>query len=547
MMLNFTNLDSIPVLPKRQNNLNKFSTYIVVRNQNNRLTLQWKHQPSLQRNLKLYEEKHKEFYNLFCQQERGIDVAHFWLKIALNKLQSIADWKPGNNTQLAYEHLASYFEEKCYWVAKSLCKDYNANSWEEYFYTARLLVYNPVKFRLILLKYNPHSANLETYISHALTNHIKFSAEVNRFSRWRLLYKKSDKELKEALEVLGIVEPEISQFIFARKYFKQVYLINKIKNPARNTGKKWIEPEPEDFEQSARCYNAEKSLPTAPYEVSANSTQVTARQIEDWMKICITALEDYPKSILPKFSLDALQSEGFEAKSESQADVEVEWQGISATEERSGNQEYLFKKANSVLSEQLQAMKPDYQKILLLYYGFELNQKQLANRLGINQSTISRYLAKSTIELLESLAGISQPQQWVQQYVEKWLERQYRAPVHSDLIQAALVSTIKKLTSEECEILQLYYGQRLDENKVASHFGIQIDEITRRLTEVKNQLQDNLIQEIEIWIKEYLEKWLGKYYQSLVKSVLKTGAKSDQKEIELEEKISLVEMYIQNK
>ena len=177
------------------------------------------------------------------------------------------------------------------------------------------------------------------------------------------------------------------------------------------------------------------------------------------MKICITALEDYPKSILPKFSLDALQSEGFEAKSESQADVEVEWQGISATEERSGNQEYLFKKANSVLSEQLQAMKPDYQKILLLYYGFGLNQKQLANRLGINQSTISRYLAKSTIQLLESLAGISQPQQWVQQYVEKWLERQYRAPVHSDLIQAALVSTIKKLTSEECEILQLYYGQ----------------------------------------------------------------------------------------
>ncbi|NMF65518.1 hypothetical protein DP113_34350 (plasmid) [Brasilonema octagenarum UFV-E1] len=547
-MLNFTKLDSIPVLPKRDNNFNKFSTCIVIYNQNNRLTLQWKHQPSLQRNLKLYEAKHEEFYNLFCQQDKGIDVAHFWRQIALNESQLIADWEPENKTQLAYEHLASYFEERCYWTAKDLSKNCNANSWEEYLYLARLLVYNPLKLRDILVKYNSQNANLDTYIGHALTNHIKSSAKVSQFSRWRLLYKKSDKELKEALEVLGIGEPKISQFIFARKYFKQVYLVNKIKNSARSTGKKWIDPDQEYFEQSAQCYNAEKVLPTAPHEVSANPTKVTAKQIQYWMEICIRALENYPKSILPKFSLDALQSDSMIAKSESQADVvKVEWQSISAIEETSENQEYLIKKANSVLSEQLQAMKPDYQKILLLYYGFGLNQKQLANRLGINQSTISRYLAKSTIQLLETLARISQPQQWVQQYVEKWLEREYHAPVHSDLIQAALVSGIKKLTSEEREILQLYYGQRMDEDKVASHLGIHLDEITRRLTKARNQLQYKLMHEINILIKEYLEKWLSNYYKSLVQSVLKTVSKSGKKEIELEEKISLLEIYIQNK
>ncbi|ARV58801.1 hypothetical protein BZZ01_09255 [Nostocales cyanobacterium HT-58-2] len=547
-MFNFTKLDSIPVLPKRENNLNKFSTYIMMCDQDNRLTLKWKHQPSLQRNLKLYEEKHKEFYNLSCQQDKGIDIAYFWRKIALNESQLIVDWEPRNKIQLAYEHLASYFEERCYWTAKNLCKDDNVNSWEEYLCIARLLVYNPLKLSGILLKYNSHNANLETYISHALTNHIKFSLEVSRFSRWRLLYKKSDKELKEALEVLGIVEPEISQVIFARKYFKQVYLISKIKNPARSTGKKWIDPDQEDFEKSAQCYNAEKSLPTAPHEVSANSTKVTAKQIQDWMEICITALKNYPKSILPKFSLDALQSAGMIAKLESQADVvEVEWQEISVTEETSENQEDLIKKANSVLSEQLQAMKPDYQKILLLYYGFGLNQKQLADRLGINQSTISRYLAKSIIQLLETLARFSQPQQWVQQYVEKWLEREYHAPVHSDLIQAALVSTIKKLTTEEREILQLYYGQRMDENKVASHLGIHLEEITKRLTNTRHKLQNNLMHEINIWTKEYLEKWLSNYYKSLIKSVLKTLSKSGNQEIDIEEKISLVEKYIQNK
>ena len=541
MMLNFTLLDSIPVLPKRENNLKKFSTYIVISHQNNRLALQWKHEPSLLRNLKLYEEKHYEFSNLFCQQDKEIGVAHFWRKVALNESELIADWEPSHKTQLAYEHLASYFEERCYWTAKDLCKYRNANSWEEYLCIARLLVYNPLKLSEILVKYNPQNANLDTYITNTLTNHIKSSAEVSRFSRWRLLYTKSDKELIEALKVVGILEPEISQIIFARKLFKQVYLINKVKNPARSKGKKWIDPDQKDFEESELFYNAKKVLPSTPHEVSAN-TKVTAKQIQDWMEICIKALENYPKTILPKFSLDALQSDGMIAKSELEV-LEIEWSGISSTEETK-EQGFLTNKANSVLSKQLQAMKLDEQKILLLYYGFGLNQKQLADRLGINQSTISRYLTKSTIKLLSSLAEISQPQEWVIQYVERWLKREYHAPIHSDLIQAALVSAIKKLANEEREILQVYYGQRMDENKIADQLSINMDEITMRLTKARNQLQDNLMQEINIWIKEYLEKWLSNYYKSLVNLVLKTEAIN--KEIKLEEKISLVEIYLQN-
>lgn len=543
MVLNFTKYGSIPVLPKRRDNLNKFSTYIVLSNENNQLALQWKHQPSLQRNLKLYEDKHPEFSNLFCHQDKAIDIANFWRKIAFDESQFIADWEPSNKTQLAYEHLASYFEEKCYWAAKDLCKDRNPNYWEEYLCIARLLVYNPLKLKEILVKYNSESANIDTYLTNILTNHIKYSAEVNRFSRWRLLYKKSDKELIEALKVFGIIEPEISLIIFARKYFKQVYLINKVKNPTRSTGKKWIAPDEEDFSKSAQCYNVEKVLPTAPHEVFANSTKVTAKQIQDWMEICIKALESYPISILPKFSLDALQSE-FEVKSELQA-PEIEWEKISSTED-TREQGFLANQANSILSEQLQSMKLDERKILLLYYGFGLNQKQLADRLGMNQSTISRYLTKSTIKLLETIARISQPQQWVKHYIRRWLESEYHAPIHSDLIQAALVSAIKKLVKEEREILQLYYGERMDEIKIASQLGISLNEIVTRLTKTRNHLQEKLMQEINIWIKEYLEKWLGNYYKSLLKVVLKNEAKSGKKELKLEEKIFLVEIYTQN-
>lgn len=543
MVLNFTKNYTIPILPKRRDNLNKFSTYIMLTNQNNQLTLQWKHQPSLQRNLKLYEDKHPEFSNLFSYDDKGIDIVNFWRKVAFDESQSIADWEPSNKIQLAYEHLASYFEEKCYWAAKDLCKERNANSWEEYLCVARLLVYNPLKLKEILVKYNSESANIDTYITNIVTKHIKYSAEVNRFSRWRLLYKKSDKELIEALKVFGIIEPEISLIIFARKYFKQVYLINKVKNPTRTTGKKWIAPDEEDFSKSAQCYDVEKVLPTAPHEVFANFTKVTAKQIQDWMEICIKALESYPISIIPKFSLDAFQSE-FEVKSELQT-PEIEWEKISSSEDIR-EQGFLVNQANSILSEQLQSMKLDERKILLLYYGFRLNQKQLADRLGMNQSTISRYLTKSIIKLLEAIARISQPQQWVKGYVIRWLESEYHAPVHSDLIQAALVSAIKKLVKEEREVLQLYYGERMDEIEIASQLGISLNEIAIRLTQTKNNLQEKLIQEINIWMKEYLEKWLGNYYKSLLKIVLKNEAKSANKELKLEEKIFLVEIYTQN-
>lgn len=542
-MLDFTKIDSIPVLPKRENNLNKLSTYLVLCNQNNRLALQWKHQPSLQRNLKLYEEKHQEFSNLFCQQDKEIDIAHFWRKVVINESQLIADWEPSNKTQLAYEHLASYFQERCYWTAKNLCKDGNVNSWEEYLCIARLLVYNPLKLKEILVKHNPQSANLDTYITSILINHVKSSAEVSRFSRWRLLYKKSDKELIEALKVFGIIEPEISLIIFARKYFKQIYLINKVKNPNRSIGKKWIAPDEEDFEKSTQCYNAEKVLPTAPHEVFANSTKVTAKQIQDWMEICIKALQCYPISIVPKFSLDALQPDGIIAQSELQVQ-EIEWEEISSTED-TREQGFLADQAHSVLSEQLQTMKLDYQKILLLYYGFGINQKQLADRLGINQSTISRYLTKSTIKLLSTLAGISKPQEWVKQYVGRWLEKEYHAPVHSDLIQAALVSAIKKLANKEREILQLYYGEQMEELEIIDRVGISLNEIATRLTQARNQLQEKLMESINIWIKEYLEKWLSNYYKSIIKLVL-AEAKLGNQELKLEEKISLVEIYIQN-
>ncbi|MBD2410970.1 hypothetical protein FACHB389_26740 [Nostoc calcicola FACHB-389] len=536
-MLNFVNLDGISTLPKRENNTDKFSTYLMLNHQNGRLTLQWKYQPYLKRNIELYVQRNEKVYSLSRQEDKGNGLAHFWHTVALKEFQRLAEWEPANKQQLALEHLASYFEEKCYWAVKNICKFQNQENWEEYLCFARVIIYDPLKLAEILSKYNSQQSNIETYVTTALENNIKDEMRVKKFSKWRMLSKKSDKELKEALQVSGLGEPNISQIIFAKKYFKQVYLFNKVQNPARKNGQKWPDPDTEDFEQAARCYNAEKVLSSAPHEVSA-STNITAKQMQSWMENSIAALQNYPKSIVPQWSLDALQTTGYEAKSDiPEETLELEWH--DSAEEVGESQQFLNKKTSLSLREQLEAMKPEFQKLLLLYYGFGLNQQQLAARLEINQSTISRYLKKSTITLLETLAGISQSQEWVNDYVTNWLAKDYTNPSNSDLIQAALVSAIKKLSLEEKEIFQLCYGQKLSETKIANQLGIEQSEVKARLSQTQYKLQVNLLEQINIWVKEYVEKWLSKHYKSLIKSILKQRDNSGKK-LETEETINIV-------
>ncbi|OKH44128.1 hypothetical protein NIES2101_28840 [Calothrix sp. HK-06] len=520
-MLNFTNRNNIPTLPKQNNNAQKFYTYLVLNSEKGLPRLQWKNQPILQRNIQLYEQMHDEFRNLCSQQDRGNGVAQFWCQVVLNQQTSLS-WEPANKKQLAWEHLASYFEEKCYWMAKNLCWDCNLDTWEEFLFLAKLLIYNPLKLREILVRYNPSKGNIDSYVYEALTNYVKSETTQNKFSHWRLLYCKSDKELREALQVFGRQEPEISQFIFARKYFKQVYLISKVKNPARKSGQKWLNPDAQDFEQSAQCYNAEKFSKSAPYEVLVNSTNVTGKLIQEWMQICIQALEQYPKSILPKFSLEALQLTGFEVKSESIALTELTRKCIS-------DSEFSFQeKINPVLSDILITLKPDAQKLLFLYYGFELSQKQLASTLNMNQSTISRCLAKSTLSLLNKMLEISQPQKWIDNCVKSWLKQNYQVPIHSDIIHASLIDAVKKLSVEELNILRSYPNQQINQDDTKLH-------------KIICHLQDELLLNVNIWMKKYIDNWLTNYYKSIV-MVMPNGSEN----LDTQTIVYLVENYFRS-
>jgi hypothetical protein len=64
--------------------------------------------------------------------------------------------------------LATYFEEKCYFAAKKVWQESKEPSWEEYLCIARLIIYDNLKLKDILEKYDSQAAKLDTYITKVL-------------------------------------------------------------------------------------------------------------------------------------------------------------------------------------------------------------------------------------------------------------------------------------------------------------------------------------------------------------------------------------------
>ena len=489
----------------------KFYQYINVGSDKAYSTIQWKSETNLKRNLELYKSQHEKFIYLLNQQDNMRELVQFWIDIALKELPPQESWEPANRVKKAWEHLTVYCEESCYHAAFQVWKDDRTQSWEEFIFLARCLIYDHDKFRKILAKYDSVSSSLDAYITKVLVNNIKDKTSVSKFSKWRLFSQKSEKELKEALSRSGIYEPDVSKFLFARKYFKQVYQMNKLQNPAHEKGQTYPEPDDADFEEVANYYNTEKSLVWAPHEVSAGG-QITVEQLKSWIETCIKALQNYPKSIIPSVSLEFLQQKGHEI--ESLSNEEISESNLLSDQTEIG----IAKETETALKQRLLALKIDQQKILILYYGLGLNQVNIADKFQVTQGTIASRLKTVESKLLKTLSELSQPNQWVSQYVNGWLVRNYRTPDYSNLIDIALVEAIKKLDEYEKEVLRLCYGQKIDKKIIGDKFNMQEKAFTAFLITIQVKLEIALIKEIEKQIHQYVKLWLLKVYGDVVKS-----------------------------
>ncbi len=515
-MTTYSHRETIPILPERRNNTEVFCTYLMLDTQNCPPLIKWQNIPALKRNFELYQKHNQTFRQLLSQQNTIQSLSMFWRNIIIASAPILEEWEPKNSRKLALQHLASLFEKNCYYASKKVWLNSQDRSWDEYLSSARIFVYSSDNLVKVLKSYDEAQATLDTYLQQTLIKEIK-NYQICKFSQWRLVVKKSDKELREALQRAGYQEPYISQCIFARKYFQQVYRFNKVQNPAlRKSGDKWLEPDSEDFQAATECYNAEKSLSCAPHEVSAGSS-ISIEQMQAWMKTSIEALKKYDQVII--YSSENIQNVSPIIQPQ---DSDKLWDAsepeiISLEAEESDSEANpLLNQTKLDFHEQLDRLKPDQHKILLLYYGVGLKQKQLETQLGTSQSAISRRLNTIKKQLLRTLIQQSQPQAWVTNYVVEWLHKDFRAPRRSDLIEAALVQSTKKLTVEAQHILFRRYGQQLNEQQIASQFGLSLLDIKTIIAESQHKLQAYLIKELPLWEKEYVEEWLKSFYYSKI-------------------------------
>lgn len=499
----------LPKLPYRGTQ-EKFYKYMDLGSGNANSNIRWKPEANLQRNIELYKSRHEKFVSLSNQDDNTRELVQFWINIALYDLPLPENWESNNRVQKAWEHLTVYCEESCYYAAFDVWKVDQSQSWDELIFLARSLIYDRDRFKNILVQYNNVNSSLDTYITKIIINSVKDKTSIGKFSTWRLFVHKSDKELKEALYRDGRCEPEISRFLFARKYFKQVYQMNKLQNPAVAKGKKFPEPSETDFIEVVNYYNTEKLLPSAPHEVAAGGN-ITVEQLKAWIEVCIAALYNYPKSIASSFSLEALQEAGREFEAPSQEVFELG--NRDSTEDTS-----LVKKVEAALKQQLYTLKPDQQKILLLYYGFEFNQTQVADNFKVTQGTIAARLKTIELKLTKTLSQLSQPPEWVSEYVTGWLVNSYQSPVYSDLINVALVEAVKKLEQLDKEALRLCYGQKMHQISIANQLQVTESDLALITNNAKAKLENYLIKEIDCIIIRYLKVWLSNTCKHIMKS-----------------------------
>jgi RNA polymerase sigma factor (sigma-70 family) len=484
---------------------------MTIDNSTSHTAIHWQAEPHLQRNFDLYKTRHEKFRELLEQKSEPAIVL-FWLNMALHNLPLKQPWEAENRIHQAWQHLSIYCEESCYRAASQVWKDNKYKSWEEYIFIARCLIYDDDKFQAILSKYNPSNSQLYTYITEVLRKTIKDESTVAKFSKWRLLCKKSNKELREALIRDGKVEPEISRCLFARQYFKQVYQFNKIQNPLNRSGKRWLEPDINDFEEATQFYNSEKLLAIAPHEVAVGK-DISAKQLQAWIEICIQALQNYPHSITPSVSLELMSAVGREIEVNSCLFLEVEDNSIE--------EDSFCQRIGLTLKNDLMALNIQQQEILYLYYGLGWNQKQIATKFGVTQGAIARRLQTIERQLTQAIYKLNQPSAWVKNYILKWLKYNYETPDYSDLVHAALVVAVKKLNPDIQDILKLSYGQKLDIDAISNHIGISSDIICNLLDKANLELEAILLQEIDAMINEFLNAWLAKEYKKIHKSNLR--------------------------
>ncbi|MEH2184295.1 sigma-70 family RNA polymerase sigma factor [Nostoc sp.] len=345
---------------KREGIVQKFSSFLSLRNDNKSFNFIWKPDLDLERNISFLTQSEPD-----AKEEYW---ARYFLKILRNileeeslKVSSETEKKENLSKSFlrAEKHLCAYLQETCLWAARKSYQRFkfiqHKYPLEEYFQIANSAIYPPVKiFKSFNFDY--HQTNIEGYAKTAVVRFISntiyqkdLEGKREKFSNYGLLKDLTRKEMQEALVIKGINHNRVSLYCLAWQCLDEIY------QPNQKQGSRSLET------PTAQCFQGIASLYNERYkQLGFMEAPVSKDKIQEILEICIQAARDYRTKLF-------LPLEDYNNLSDSQHTAldnlvqEEEWQQV-----------------NSLVASLFSAIPETGQTMLILWLGLNLTQTEMA-------------------------------------------------------------------------------------------------------------------------------------------------------------------------
>lgn len=537
-------------IPSQPDLLDRFCQYLCIADSG----LCWRTDSSLKRNFILYQFHHAEFADL-CQTGEENAIAIFWREIALSDLSPCQLWEPPERSKLALRHLSAFLEKDCYQTAKKFFnerksrysqREFKIGAIEDYWQNSRAVIQNPQRLITYLKRYDLERGSVKTYfLAYVFKSILQDFADGGeaRFSKWRLLYKASKRQLKAALGKRETQKSRIDCILFAWENFKTIY--NQRQLSIKEKGKTYPEPTSETYEETVAVYNYKK-LYNNPRSAVANSPNITVEKLREWLELCIKALsiDGNRNTLNSSDSLDRSISTRTDDCSSSAAliDDRASEEDTLTSEEEEEEQEYKAKIEN-ILNDTFPSVEAEvelkiasgkfqraYKSLPLMYYGFDIKLIPLERYYGVKQSNLTRHLEKYYKRpLTDSLdTKATAKKQYVDDWIAQWFGKHSSKSPIPEPLEKTLKKATKSLTKEEYQLWELRSRKKDSLQCIARQLLTSVEDITEKLQLIEAKLEKKVLDEIKKTYEKYIEPYLKTIYRCRIETFLREAFQRQQ-------------------
>ncbi len=392
------------MLVKKRNNLvDKFSSFICFTTNNAQIQLSWKHDARLEKNMKSKLEADPEAKESFWAQ--------YFLKILLTQEQpenkKLRQFNPDCSCCNAKKHFSAYLQEACFKAAKDMHYEFKyiqyKYSLEEFFQIANIAANSPGKF-FKNFNFERNQINVEAY---AITTFKRFirnqiyrqdlEARRTRFSNYGLLKDLSAGELNDALLAHNLQSEQIFSHRLAWQCFNDFFhtKLNRVGSSRK--------PSRDELMKIASYYNQRCN------QLNISSAPATDIAILEMLSVCIKAAKNYRSKQYLYFEED------YYGISDAKPSI---WDALIQQED--------FQNIEIILDNLFTNMPELCQTIFKLWQGLNLTQAEIAALLKYKYSDlqkqyqVARHLKKYNRTILKEFAS-----QWNKSNPEIYLKNEF--------------------------------------------------------------------------------------------------------------------------